>query len=476
MAGVWLKNSMLRSVSQETVCDNRGAPASHPDLRPTRCGRWRPGAAGRWRATCGAYNRRMDDRDDVLILGAGVIGLACALELSRMGLRVRVLEQAATPGAGASHGNCGTITPSHAPPLTEAGLVARALCSLGQPDAPLRIDPRPDPARWRWLFGLALQMRPSAFRRAAQARAALLQRARTLLPQWLAREGLDIGWRESGLLLAFRDARALAAEQSYVETLRRLDIPVQVLDAAQTAALEPALRPDMAGGILHRGDAMLRPELLVAGLAAQVRALGGVIETGARIEGFELTGRRIRAVRTARGAFAGGHVLLALGAWSPPVARTLGLRIPIQPGKGYSITWDAQPSAPRMPLVLKERSVCVTAWTDGLRLGSTMEFAGWREGLNPVRLQALRRGAAEYLRTPPAGAPREEWWGWRPMSRDEVPLIGPSTRLGNLWLATGHGMLGVSMSTATAELVGQQLAGRATTLDAAPYAPARFGL
>ncbi len=417
----------------------------------------------------------MSGKNDVLILGAGVIGLACALQLLREGAQVTVIEQAA-PGAGASHGNCGTITPSHAPPLTAPGVVPRALRSLLHADAPLRISPGLDLARWRWLFGLARQTRPAAFWHAAQARAALLQRARELLPQILAREGIDAGWSEQGLLLVFRDARALAAEQHDVEVLQRLRIPVRVLQGAEVEAREPALRAGVAGAIEHAGDAMLRPERLVAGLALRVQALGGVIEADARIEGFDTSDARIAAVRTARGSFRASQVLLALGAWSPLLARRLGLRIPVQPGKGYSMTWDAQPGAPRMPLVLKERSVCVTAWADGFRLGSTMEFSGWSSGLNPVRLAALQRAAGEYLREPPQTPAREQWWGWRPMSRDEVPLIGPSTRWRNLWLATGHGMLGVSMAAATAELVAQLLDERAPTLDAALYAPARFGL
>ena len=420
--------------------------------------------------TAPAYNVRMSGQNDVLILGAGVIGLACALQLLRAGARVTVIEQTA-PGAGASHGNCGTITPSHAPPLTAPGAVLRALRSLLHADAPLRISPMPDLARWRWLFGFAQQVRPAAFWRAA-----LLQRARDLLPQMLEREGIDAGWSEQGLLLVFRDARALAAEQDYVEMLQRLRIDARVLSGAEVEAREPALRPGVAGAIEHTGDAMLRPERLIAGLAARVQALGGVIESGARIEGFDTGDARIATVRTTHGSFRATQVLLALGAWSPLLARRLGLRIPVQPGKGYSMTWDAQPGAPRTPLVLKERSVCVTAWEDGFRLGSTMEFSGWSEGLNPVRLAALRRAAGEYLRHPPQVPAREQWWGWRPMSRDEVPLIGPSTRWRNLWLATGHGMLGVSMAAATAELIAQLLDGHAPTLDAGLYAPARFGL
>jgi D-amino-acid dehydrogenase len=121
-------------------------------------------------------------------------------------------------------------------------------------------------------------------------------------------------------------------------------------------------------------------------------------------------------------------------------------------------------------------AVCVTTWDSGFRLGSTMEFSGYAEGLNRKRLDALRRGAAVALREPEGPQLQEEWWGWRPMSVDEVPIIGPSTQWSNLHLATAHGMLGVSMSAATGELIAAQINGTTPAFDPAPYAPARFGL
>ncbi len=148
----------------------------------------------------------------------------------------------------------------------------------------------------------------------------------------------------------------------------------------------------------------------------------------------------------------------------------------MQPGKGYSLTYSRPTLIPRRPLSLREPSVCVTQWNDGFRLGSTMEFSGYRGGLNRARLDALRRGATANLREPEGPELREEWWGWRPMSVDEVPIIGPVARWSNLWLATAHGMLGVSMSAATGELVASLLAGTPPVIDPAPYAPARFGL
>jgi len=143
---------------------------------------------------------------------------------------------------------------------------------------------------------------------------------------------------------------------------------------------------------------------------------------------------------------------------------------------GYSLTYSRPARVPRHAMVLREAAVCVTTWGSGFRLGSTMEFSGYDEGLNRIRLDALRRAAADSLHEPVGPELQEEWWGWRPMSMDEIPIIGPSTRWSNLSLATAHGMLGISMSAATGELIAAQLTGAATAIDATPYAPARFGL
>jgi len=413
---------------------------------------------------------------DVLILGGGVIGLACALFLLRQGASVRVLEQG-TPGCGASHGNCGTITPSHAAPLAMPGTLGVALRSMLRADAPLYLNPRFDGPRLRWLLGFARHCNWTDFHRAATARSAILQRSRRLLGELVRDEALDCEFAEEGELYVYRSVSVMAADERHHATvLDRLGVEVRRLRGDAVEAMEPALKPGVVGGLFHPGDARLRPDRYVAELVRRVRELGGVIEGGARIEGFDVDGRRITQVRTSRGAFAGGRVLLALGAWSPLLARTLGLRLPMQPGKGYSITYTRPARAPRHALVLREAQVCVTTWASGYRLGSTMEFSGYAEGLNRTRLDALRRGAAAGLHEPEGPRQLEEWWGWRPMSVDEVPIIGPSTRWSNLHLATAHGMLGVSMSAATGELVAAQLGGTTPVLDPLPYAPARFGL
>lgn len=415
-------------------------------------------------------------RSDVLILGGGVIGLASALYLLKTGASVRVLEQG-TPGGGSSHGNCGTITPSHAPPLAMPGMIGVALRSMLKADAPLYLNPRFDGPRLRWLLGFARRCNWRDFNQAASARLAILQRSRHLLGELVRDEKLDCEFVEGGVLYVYRTAAKQAAdEQHHAAVLDRLGIEVHRLQGDDVESIEPALKPGVAGGLFHPGDARLRPDHYAAELARRVIELGGVIETGARIDDFTTGQGRISQVITSQGAFDGDNVLLTLGAWSPLLSKKLDLRLPMQPGKGYSLTYSRPTLAPRHALVLREASVCVTTWQSGYRLGSTMEFSGYAEGINRTRINALRRGAAEGLREPEGPQLLEEWWGWRPMSVDELPIIGRSARWSNLLLATGHGMLGVSMSTATAELVASMLGGPASPVDALPYAPVRFGL
>ena len=187
---------------------------------------------------------------------------------------------------------------------------------------------------------------------------------------------------------------------------------------------------------------------------------------------FERDGARVLAGER---RFDANDVVLAAGSWSPSLARDFGLRIPIQPGKGYSITYDRPAIVPQRPLVLFERSVCVTAWDSGFRLGSTMEFSGYDRSLNRRRLDALERGAAQYLREPVGPVRREEWFGWRPMTWDDLPLVGAVPGKRGAWVATGHGMLGVSMSMATAVLLGDLMLGREPILDPHPCRAGRFG-
>lgn len=412
---------------------------------------------------------------DVLIVGAGAIGLACAVALQQTGRSVLVIDQAA-PGSGSSHGNCGTITPSHAPPLAAPGTVWRALQWMLTPDAPLYVPPTANPALWWWLSRFALRCNGRDWRASALAKSAILNDSRRRLEEWVQHFGLDCGFTPSGEDYVFRDPRAFAHAQRELPLLRELGVAVQLLEGGAYATLEPALKPGLAGAIRFDGDAMLRPDRYVSELARVVVEQGGTILPHTPLHALEpVTGGW--CANAAGNAFRAREVVIAAGAWSPLLARQLRLpwlRHAIQPGKGYSLTYDPPALVPRRPLVLRDCSVCVTAWPDGFRLGSTMEFSGHTEGLNPLRLAALERGAAAFLHQPVGPVLRERWWGWRPMCVDDVPIIGAAPGRAGLWLATGHGMMGIGMSAATGQMIADLVTGRSPAIDPLPYSPLRF--
>ncbi len=415
----------------------------------------------------------MSKRSDVLILGAGVIGLSCAYFLARAGRGVTILDQG-RPGCGSSHGNCGTITPSHAPPLAKPGMVRKALGYMLQADAPFYIRPRLDPMLWRWLWGFAAHCNERDFQRGLRAKSRMLQHARLSMRALIERERIECEFEARGHLTVFRDLAELENFAWWPEALNEVGIAVHSLDAAQLQSREPALRPEVIGGFDTPGDAQLRPDLYVAALAKVVRELGVEIVSDTRIVSVRRESDRVTSVQTASGDFAGDQIVLALGAWSPLLGHSLDLRIPVQPGKGYSITSTPPKRAPRVPIVCRERSVAITPWQDTYRVGSTMEFSGYDARLNRLRLEAMVQSAAEYLVEPLGERRLEEWYGWRPMCIDDVPIIGAAPGLQNLWLATGHGMLGMSMSATTGELMADLITGRDPVVDPNPYAPSRF--
>jgi D-amino-acid dehydrogenase len=341
------------------------------------------------------------------------------------------------------------------------------------PDAPLYLKPRLDPALWRWLAHFAVRCNPRDWRGSAHSRSLLLNDSRIRLADWVTRHGLDCEFAEEGVDYVFREQGNFDKYAAECEALREFGIASEAIGGADYLRSEPALKPGVAGAIRFPDDARLRPDRYVAELARVVRERGGIIEEHCLVRSVRPASDGV-GVQTTRGPRHGREVVLALGAWSPGLARSLGLKLPIQPGKGYSITYSRPPLVPRHAMVLKDRQVCVTAWDSGFRLGSTMEFSGYDDNLNAVRLAALERGAAEYLHEPVGAIMHERWYGWRPMTWDDLPILGRTPEHAHVWLACGHGMLGVSMSAGSGQLMADLITGRAPAIDPAPYRMERF--
>jgi D-amino-acid dehydrogenase len=360
-------------------------------------------------------------------------------------------------------------------PLAVPGAVGSAVRSLLRSNAPLAIKPRFDPALWAWLFRFARRCNTPAMLAAGQAIQPLLKSSRALYATLMAQEPFDCEWQTRGLLFVFQTA---AAMDHYAHTDRLLGesfgLAAKRYDGAALEALEPALKPGLAGAWHYEGDAHLRPDKLMASWKHILEARGVTILESCEMHGFIGEGGRARAIVTTSGELAGDQFVVATGAWTPLLKRHLGCRVPIQPGKGYSITMSRPARCPTLPLIFEEHRVAVTPLAASYRLGSTMEFAGYDSTLNPRRLDLLRDGARQYLQEPLGEMVQEEWFGWRPMTHDGVPIIDRSPALANVWIAAGHNMLGLSMAPATGKLVAELLDGRPPHLDPAPYSVSRF--
>lgn len=417
----------------------------------------------------------MAERNDIVVVGAGAIGLSCALALLEAGRGVRVID-AGRIGGGSSHGNCGTLTPSHAPPLAAPGTMLQAMKWMLRADAPLYVHPGFDPPLWRWLTRFAMRCNARDWEASARAKHALLDDSRRRIEDWVSRYGLRCQFMASGEDYVYRDRALFEHDQWEFPLLHEMGVSAVAIEGREYEAAEPAFKPGVAGAIRFSGDAMLRPDQYVAELARSVRERGGIIDEHRALIGAEFAGDGVR-VATAHGALDAGQLVVAAGAWSPLLHRQLGLpwlRHTIQPGKGYSITYDRPSLTPSHPLILRGPQVCVTSWADGYRLGSTMEFSGYRDNLNEHRLGALERGAAQFLHEPVGPVVRERWYGWRPMSLDDVPLIGAVPGKQGLWLATGHGMMGIGMSAGTGQMIADLVTGKDTAVDHRPFRPERL--
>ena len=415
----------------------------------------------------------MTERTDVIVVGGGVIGLASALELLEAGRSVRLVERSHL-GAGASDGNCGLITPSHALPLTQPGTVRQVLKGMWRASSPVLVRPRLDLGLLAWGLRFARRCNERSMMEAMNGRRALLDLSRALFPELVEREGLAVEWETLGLMEVFASEQARAAAEPVQRLLADHGIRSEPFEHDALLAREPALRDDVAGGSWYPEDAQLRPEALVRELARVVEAKGAIIEVATPVHGIETGNGRARGITTANGTIEADHLVLATGAWSPELGRQLGLRLPVQPGKGYSITMTRPEPCPTVPLLLSDANMGVTPWPSGYRLAGTMEFAGFDAALRRARLDALVKGARRFLREP-LGEQGVEWCSWRPMCADELPIIDRAPRFPNVVVATGHGMMGVSMAPATAKLVAQLVTGAEPCVDPAPYALARFG-
>jgi D-amino-acid dehydrogenase len=415
----------------------------------------------------------MTRHSEVLIVGGGIVGLACAYYLMKAGRQVRIIEQNQI-GSGASHGNCGLIYFSNLAPLCAPGTIKHEIARFFRRTSPLYIKPGLDPQRLKWLLAFARSCNADHFGHALRARQQILDHSRALYETLIETEHLDGDLEKKGILLVYKNRSAWQSHAATNAHLEPYGLDARPVVGDALFKLEPALRTDLYGAWYHPIDSHMRPDRFLTELKNIVIRNGALIEENCQLERFKLDNRRIIGVIAKNGEFSADSYVLSTGAWAPEITRQLGLKIPVQPGKGYSLTMAAPANGPEIPCYFHERGVVATPWKSGFRLGGTMEFSGFNDIVYQERIRNLKFAAKEYLKEPPEGNTQEEWIGLRPMTYDDLPIIDRAPHHGNLILATGHGMMGITMAPGTGQLVTELITGAEPHIDPAPYSVKRF--
>ena len=408
----------------------------------------------------------------VLIIGGGVIGLSTAYYAAKRGLRVRVVDRG---GGGCSFGNAGMIVPSHFTPLAAPGMVAMGLKWMWNPESPFYIKPRLnwELAAWAWKF-----MRASTKEHVARCAPVIrdLSFASRALFEELAHT-LDFGLVKRGLLMLCKTQHALDEEARTAPTANALGVPAEVLDAKATAALDPAVTMDIAGSVYFPKDCHLSPERFMAALRGELEKMGVTFHNDTTVKGWRTEGRRVLAVETSRGEMEADEFALCGGAWTPGILRGLRSQLPMQAGKGYSLTLAKPRELPQLCAIFTEARVAVTPMNGALRFGGTMQIAGLDETINARRVAGIVKAVSRYYPqfSPDDFADVKPWAGLRPCSPDGMPFFGRIRAYDNLSTATGHAMMGLSLAPITGKLMADVFTHELPAINLALLDPERYG-
>lgn len=410
----------------------------------------------------------------VVVIGGGIMGLSCAYYLKKEGHRVTVLDQSAMDG-GASYVNAGYLTPSHIIPLAAPGMMAKGLKWMFNSSSPFYMKPRlePDFLKWAWQFHKSAT--PEKVKKAIPLIAEINLLSKELYQEMHTSGDLgDFQLVKEGLLMLFKSEEAGQHEREVMLQARELGLEACELSRKELDALQPGLNPEIKGAIHYECDAHTTPTQVMKRLKEYLRGQGVEIRTQTEVTGFSSKGRALTAVLTGQGEFAAEEVVLAAGAWSPLLARELGLKLSLQAGKGYRID-IYRPTPIKLPAILMEAKVAVTPMDGFTRLAGTMELSGINHEIRTNRVAAIARLAEKYYEDFEV-RPEEEAQaacGLRPVTPDGLPYIGRVGNWGNLTLATGHAMMGWSLGPVTGKLISEVISGQPTSMSLDALSPER---
>jgi D-amino-acid dehydrogenase len=398
----------------------------------------------------------------LVIIGAGVVGLCAAYFARKAGFAVTVLERQSADYEGTSFGNAGMIVPSHFVPLAAPGIMSQGLRWMLDKESPFYVKPRLDADLLTWGYQFWQHSNQQHVDKAAPLLLELNLQSRDLYKE-MAKELKPFGLEQKGLLMLCATEYGLEKEAKLAETSQQLGMKAKVLNRKEVERLEPNLDMNIVGGVHYPEDAHMNPKALMLALRDWLKTNAVTIIWNTDILGWHKAEKGIHTVKTSRADIACDALLIASGIWSLELLKSLGLKLSMQAGKGYSMLLNKPPQAFETPAILSEAKVAISPLGSAVRFGGTMEIAGLEPRVNPSRVEGIIKSVLNYF---PAYqyedfAQTSVWYGFRPCTPDGLPYLGKLAGYENLFLATGHAMMGLSLGPITGKRVTEMLTAEA---------------
>ena len=409
------------------------------------------------------------------IIGGGVSGLFAAYYLLEEGCEVTIIDKGGFTD-GCSYGNAGMIVPSHIVPLAQPGMIAKGMRWMLNAQSPFYVKPRlnGDLVKWGYLFWKNSTEKHVHYAIPHLRDLSLL--SKELYQDLSSQTGFSFGWEEKGLLMLFKNAATRQEMADEANVAIRSGIEAQLLSGREAQALEPDVRLAVDGAVFYPGDAHIYPNQLIANLVIFLKKKGVRFLENQSVEDFEIQNQNIKSVKTESGRHSFDEFVIAAGAWSSILTQKLGLSLPLQGGKGYSFLAKDLKNKMQIPTIMLEARTTATPMAGGVRFAGTLEIAGTDVSVNMNRVRGIHKSIQQYYPDLEVDLPEKEevWRGLRPCSPDGLPYLGRVGGFDNLNLATGHGMMGVSLGPATGKLVAEIIVGKKPSVGIEAFEPNRF--
>ena len=417
----------------------------------------------------------MDKDDGVIIVGGGVIGICSAYYLSSHGIKVIVLDKGEI-GHGSSFGNCGLIVPSHSIPLAAPGVILQGLKWMFDSTTPFYIKPRFNYELISWLWKFMKACNQKRTNKGIETLVTLTKQSMKLYEQIMdANPDLDCNFRKDGLLMVYKTAEGYNLGLHEAEEVGAHGIESQNMTKQDLQTFEPSLRDNVHGGVYYPDDGHFDPYKFVSQLSNLVKSKGVEIVENAEVQDLIVSGNKISKVVASNREYTPNWTIITAGAWSPNLARKIGAKLPVQPAKGYSVSYNRTGLSIKTPMLLSEAKIGVNPVIDGIRLAGTLELTGIDSSINEKRVQAIVDGAHQYLAGDSAKFEVSNvWTGMRPVTPDGIPVIDRIPNIENVIVATGHAMLGMTMGPITGKAVSEIVVGDPHSVDLNPLKFGRF--